>query len=70
MAAKKGGLGRGFEALFEDNSAEDLSPQSVLSPEEAVRMQRECYEGVKAGCPTAKVATFAPDTHPVTGVIV
>lgn len=29
MANKKGGLGRGFEALFEDNSAEDLSPQSV-----------------------------------------
>ncbi|MBQ6020193.1 MAG: ParB/RepB/Spo0J family partition protein [Clostridia bacterium] len=31
MAAKKGGLGRGFEALFEDNSAEDLSPQSVTT---------------------------------------
>ena len=31
MAAKKGGLGRGFEALFEDNSAEDLSPESVSS---------------------------------------
>ncbi|MBR1811336.1 MAG: ParB/RepB/Spo0J family partition protein [Clostridia bacterium] len=29
MALKKGGLGRGFEALFEDNSAEDLSPEQV-----------------------------------------
>ena len=29
MASKKGGLGRGFEALFEENSAEDLSPESV-----------------------------------------
>lgn len=29
MAIKKGGLGRGFESLFADNSTEDLSPQSV-----------------------------------------
>ena len=42
---------------YEAGNEWDLSPQSVLTPEEAVRMQRECYEGVKAGCPTAKVAT-------------
>ena len=29
MANKKGGLGRGFEALFEDNATEDLSPENV-----------------------------------------
>ena len=42
---------------YEAGNEWDLSPQSVLTPEEAVRMQRECYEGVKAGCPTAKVGT-------------
>lgn len=31
LAVKKGGLGRGFGALFEENSAEDLSPESVSS---------------------------------------
>lgn len=42
---------------YEAGNEWDLSPQAVLTPEEAVRMQRECYEGVKAGCPAAKVST-------------
>ena len=42
---------------YEAGNEWDLSPQAVLTPDEAVRMQRECYEGVKAGCPTAKVST-------------
>ena len=30
MAAKKGGLGRGFDALFVDNSAEELSEEKSV----------------------------------------
>ena len=31
MAAKKGGLGRGFDALFEDNTAASLSSENAIA---------------------------------------
>ena len=42
---------------YEAGNEWDFSPAAVLTPDEAVRMQRECFEGVKKGCPAAKVST-------------
>ena len=40
---------------YEMGNEWDFSPADALTPEEALRMQREGYEGVHAGCPDAWV---------------
>lgn len=42
---------------YETGNEWDFSPQAVITPDEAIRMQREAYEGVHAGCPDAWVST-------------
>lgn len=40
---------------YENGNEWDLTPYGLMTDEEAVRMQKEAYEGVHAGCPDACV---------------
>ena len=51
-----GRYGAGID-YYEMGNEWDLAPREVLSPEEALRLIREGYEGVKSACPSATVST-------------
>ena len=55
-AAIAGRYGAGID-YYEMGNEWDLAPREVLSPEEALRLIREGYEGVKSACPSATVST-------------